>query len=108
MLYNLKSIIEIINRKIEYNLKPAYKRMITELYLRYYIDLKKIYNRLRNNLRDQKNKIANFITEIKKLQKKKKNLKERFFITACYNIAPPAFTSTVIKSPVFKPGNSYQ
>ena len=49
---NLESIIKIINKKIKYNLKPAYKRIIIELCLYYYINLKKVYNKLRNNLKD--------------------------------------------------------
>ena len=52
ILYNLKSIIEIINRKIEYNLKLVYKIIIIKLHLRYYINLKKVYNKLQNNLKD--------------------------------------------------------
>ena len=59
--------MEIINRKIKYSLKLAYKRIMTELRLHYYTNLKKIYNRLRNNLKDRKNKITDFIIEIKRL-----------------------------------------
>ena len=46
MPHNLENIIEIINKKIGHNLKPVYKEMIIELYLRRYTNLKKIYNRL--------------------------------------------------------------
>ena len=67
VLHNLKSIIKIINRKIKYNLKPAYKKIITELRLYYYINLKKIYNRLRDNLKDRKNKITNLIIKVERL-----------------------------------------
>ena len=45
-------MVEIINRRIEYSLKPVYKRIIAELRLYHYINLKKIYNGLRDNLKD--------------------------------------------------------
>ena len=67
MPHNLESMVKIINRRIEYSLKPAYKKIIVELHLCRYTNLKKVYNELRKNLRDRKNKIANFIIEIKKL-----------------------------------------
>ena len=63
--------MEIINKKIGYNLKSAYKKIIAELYLRYYINLKRIYNKLQENLKNRKNKIANFIIKKIRLQKKK-------------------------------------
>ena len=52
MPHNLESIIEIINKKIRHGLKPVYKRIIAELRLYYYTNLKKVYNGLQSNLKD--------------------------------------------------------
>ena len=105
MLYNLKSIIKIMNKKIEYSLKSAYKKIIAKLRLYCYTNLKKVYNGLQENLRNQKNKIANFIIKKDKLYKKK--LKKRLFIIIYYNIIFFVPVFIIIRSSIFKPENSY-
>ena len=52
MSRNLESIIKVFNKKIRHNLKLVYKKIMAKLHLRYYTNLKKVYNKLRGDLKD--------------------------------------------------------